>query len=152
MDTDNGLRRWNGTEWMPVNRSGRVTSLGQRNGVLYFGDTNATRAYRDGAILASPGTLLLPFAALGDDVYSIGDFFGASGTPAGVFARISSPCLADYNRDGMVDSFDYVDFVACFEGGGAAACPEGRTADADGNGFIDFFDYAEFVAQFASGC
>jgi len=153
VDSENGLLRWNGVEWQAVARSGRVSSLAQHNGILYMRNTNGTTsAYRDGAILPSAGTIRVPFAALGDDVYSVGNFLGQPGTPAGVFARIAAPCLADYNRDGMVDCFDYDEFVACFEGGGAEACPEGRTADADGNGFVDFFDYAEFVAQFSEGC
>ncbi len=49
---------------------------------------------------------------------------------------------ADYNGDGVVDFFDYLDFVDDFSGG---------MLDADFNedGVIDFFDYLDFVDAFA---
>jgi RHS repeat-associated protein len=51
----------------------------------------------------------------------------------------------DYNRDGFVDSFDYDDFMACYED---AACTGTRTADVDRNGFVDFFDDDSFVEAY----
>ncbi|MBU6412275.1 MAG: DUF1028 domain-containing protein [Planctomycetes bacterium] len=47
---------------------------------------------------------------------------------------------ADYNLDGIVDFFDYLDFVAVF-----------ATGDLDFNqdGVTDFFDYLDFIAIFA---
>jgi len=54
-------------------------------------------------------------------------------------------CPSDFNGDGVVDFFDYLDFVAEFAGGGASA-------DYNGDTVTDFFDYLDFVAQFAGGC
>ncbi|MBU6412043.1 MAG: hypothetical protein KGS45_01095 [Planctomycetes bacterium] len=56
-----------------------------------------------------------------------------------------SPCAADFNGDGILDFFDYLDFVAAF----SANDP---SADFNGDGVIDFFDYLDFVAAFAEGC
>ena len=54
-------------------------------------------------------------------------------------------CAADFNGDGQVDFFDYLDFVAAF-------AAEDPSADFNGDGQIDFFDYLDFVAAFAEGC
>lgn len=54
-------------------------------------------------------------------------------------------CAADFNDDGVVDLFDYLDFVAAF-------ASEDPIADFNVDGVIDFFDYLDFVAVFASGC
>ncbi len=54
-------------------------------------------------------------------------------------------CPADYNHDGVVDFFDYLDFVDAF----AANSP---TADFNNDTVIDFFDYLDFVDAFAAGC
>lgn len=52
------------------------------------------------------------------------------------------PCyFADFNRDGVVDFFDYLDFVSEF----ASALP---SADVNYDCEIDFFDYLDFVAFF----
>ena len=55
-------------------------------------------------------------------------------------------CPADFNGDGFLDFFDYLDFVTAFETGG------GLEADFNGDGFVDFFDYADFVEAFEAGC
>ncbi len=54
-------------------------------------------------------------------------------------------CDADFNGDGVVDFFDYLDFVQAF----AANASE---ADFNADGVIDFFDYLDFVQVFAAGC
>ena len=59
---------------------------------------------------------------------------------------IQSPCQgADFNNDGVVDFFDYLDFVDAFSSNSARA-------DYNFDGGIDFFDYLDFVDDFASGC
>ncbi|XVJ59532.1 MAG: hypothetical protein HEQ23_09040 [Tepidisphaera sp.] len=58
------------------------------------------------------------------------------------------PCRADFNADGFLDFFDYLEFVECFETG---VCG-GNSGDFNRDGFVDFFDYADFVALFESGC
>jgi hypothetical protein len=54
-------------------------------------------------------------------------------------------CPPDFNGDGFVDFFDYLDFVEGFEAGD----PD---ADFNGDGFLDFFDYTDFVYGFENGC
>lgn len=52
---------------------------------------------------------------------------------------------ADFNADGSIDFFDYLDFVAAFSNGDVSA-------DFNGDTSIDFFDYLDFVAAFSQGC
>jgi hypothetical protein len=47
---------------------------------------------------------------------------------------------SDFNQDGIVDFFDYLDFVAAFASG---------TLDFNQDGVTDFFDYLDFIAIFA---
>lgn len=54
-------------------------------------------------------------------------------------------CPADFNRDGVSDFFDYLDFVNAF----AANAPG---ADFNNDQVIDFFDYLDFVDRFSLGC
>ncbi len=54
-------------------------------------------------------------------------------------------CASDYNRDGIGDFFDYLDFVDDF----SANDP---SADFNNDQVIDFFDYLDFVDQFSLGC
>ncbi len=76
---------------------------------------------------------------------------GCAGTESGrnEFAMVGSdcnpPCAADFNGDGVVDFFDYLDFVDAF----SANDP---SADFNGDTVIDFFDYLDFVDAFSTGC
>ncbi len=54
-------------------------------------------------------------------------------------------CPSDFNHDGIVDFFDYLDFVQAF----AANDP---ASDFNNDAVIDFFDYLDFVQAFSSGC
>ncbi len=54
-------------------------------------------------------------------------------------------CPSDFNTDGVVDFFDYLDFVAAFAG-------NLQGADFNSDGVIDFFDYLDFVAAFSGNC
>lgn len=54
-------------------------------------------------------------------------------------------CAADFNRDRVVDFFDYLDFVSAF-------AANSITADFDFSGTLDLFDYLDFVGHFAQGC
>ncbi len=58
---------------------------------------------------------------------------------------LSVVCAADFNADGVVDFFDYLDFVAEFSG-------NTTSADFNADQIVDFFDYLDFVASFSSGC
>lgn len=61
------------------------------------------------------------------------------------FVVAGGDCSADFNDDGVVDFFDYLDFVSAF----AANDP---SADFNDDGAIDFFDYLDFVQEFSEGC
>lgn len=54
-------------------------------------------------------------------------------------------CPSDFNTDGIVDFFDYLDFVLAFSAAELAA-------DYNLDGVVDFFDYLDFVQSFSSGC
>lgn len=54
-------------------------------------------------------------------------------------------CPADFNRDGQVDFFDYLDFIIAFS-------REQPEADFNRDGQIDFFDYLDFINRFSAGC
>jgi hypothetical protein len=78
--------------------------------------------------------------------------WGVEYTPTEVRLRVdavNTRCPADFNMDGFLDFFDYLDYVECYEGG---SCPPSRTADINADGFLDFFDYDDFVALFEAGC
>ncbi|MDX2146335.1 MAG: GC-type dockerin domain-anchored protein [Planctomycetota bacterium] len=54
-------------------------------------------------------------------------------------------CPADFNDDGIVDFFDYLDFVASY----AVGAPR---ADFNNDGTVDFFDFLDFAQAFNNGC
>ncbi len=57
----------------------------------------------------------------------------------------ATPCSADFNDDGTLNFFDYLDFVNEFS-------TDGIAADFNHDGVIDFFDYLDFVDSFSIGC
>ena len=50
-----------------------------------------------------------------------------------------------WHSDGIVDFFDYLDFVAAFDSGS-------MDADFNGDQIVDFFDYLDFAAAFDNDC
>ncbi len=54
-------------------------------------------------------------------------------------------CNADFNRDTVVDFFDYLDFVDEFAAGNISA-------DFNHDTVVDFFDYLDFVDALSGGC
>lgn len=54
-------------------------------------------------------------------------------------------CGADFNGDGQVDFFDYLDFLDAFAN-------QDQSADFNGDGQVDFFDMLDFMAAYAEGC
>ena len=54
-------------------------------------------------------------------------------------------CGGDFNCDGVVDFFDYLDFVDAFS-------LNSPNADFNGDGFVDFFDYLDFADAYSLGC
>ncbi len=69
----------------------------------------------------------------------------AGGTAVEAIIGVRDVCLADFNSDGVVDFFDYLDFVDAFSANLASA-------DFNLDGVIDFFDYLDFVDAFSSPC
>jgi len=57
---------------------------------------------------------------------------------------IRVPCRADINFDGVIDFFDYLDYVALFAAGNSAARYNSDTV-------LDFFDYLDFLVDYAAG-
>ena len=55
------------------------------------------------------------------------------------------PCFGDFNCDGSVDFFDYLDFVDSYSA-------TGPDADFNKDGSVDFFDYLDFVDSYSAGC
>jgi hypothetical protein len=54
-------------------------------------------------------------------------------------------CLADINADGVIDFFDYLDFVDAY-------ASQHTWVDFNHDGVLDFFDYLDFVDMFSRGC
>lgn len=118
------LARWNGVSWSGV-------GLGL-----------AIPGQIDGTFFSSPGLALHEF---GGSVYVGGHFRLAGGVDSPFLARVTLPCAADNNCDGLADLFDYLDFAADF-------AAEDARADFNRDGQIDFFDYLDFVEAFAREC
>jgi hypothetical protein len=56
-----------------------------------------------------------------------------------------SACPCDFNRDGVLNSQDYFDFLTCFFGGG---CPSGQDADYNDDTVVNSQDYFDFLTCF----
>ena len=69
--------------------------------------------------------------------------YGVQYTGNSVLLRVT--CNADFNSDGVIDLFDYLDFVDVFSTG----VPD---SDYNADGVVDLFDYLDYVDQFAAGC
>lgn len=78
-----------------------------------------------------------------------GFFFGFTNFDFGVdnifIEPLGGTCEADFNNDGTLDFFDYLDFAVAFDA-------EDASADFDRNSIVDFFDYLDFVAAIDAGC
>jgi hypothetical protein len=110
---------WNGAVWTLVSDSG-IDPRG--HGAMVFEPDRTQAVFMFGGQDNLPGSQPIP----------------------GLWYRRGA-CPADLNRDGGVDFFDYLDFVAAFS--------EGRSlADFNEDCEIDFFDYLEFVAAFSRPC
>jgi trimeric autotransporter adhesin len=117
----NSIARWDGTGWRALG-AGLTVLIGIGNPV------SDLAVQQDGTIVA------------------VGSILTAGGRVSRSIARFGCPpCTADFDRNGLVDFFDYLDFVQAF-------ADEDPRADINGNGTIDFFDYLDFVEAFDSGC
>jgi hypothetical protein len=57
----------------------------------------------------------------------------------------TSSCPADFNGDGVIDLFDYLDFLSSF-------AESDLRADVNNDHVVDFFDYLDFLTLFNAGC
>ncbi len=105
------------------------------NGMLYA--FNADLSFR--------WSLSVPNANIGGPALGRDGTLIMSGSGTNLRAIRTPRCLADFNHDGTLDFFDYLDFVDAF----AANDP---SADFNGDSVIDFFDYLDFVDIFSTGC
>lgn len=86
----------------------------------------------DVALSVQAGGPVLPASSFVISARSLLD----NGTRTWLSASAAAFCTADVNLDGVIDFFDYLDFVAEFSASGPAA-------DFNGDGTIDFFDYLD---------
>ena len=111
-----------------------------------------------GTTVASPGDVMhghndwanLVYRVVPDSHQTEHDIVLAEGCPtseslAYLDAAIPVPCDADVNTDGVLDFFDYLDFVEAF-------ASEAAGADFNSDDVVDLFDYLDFVEVFATGC
>lgn len=66
-----------------------------------------------------------------------------AGAGAALLAKVR--CTADFNGDGRVDFFDFLEFVDLFNN-------NDPRADYNGDGEVDFFDFLDFTTDFDAGC
>lgn len=106
----------------------------------------AAGATGTGSFISFPSTYQIRIANmyLADAGLYICDLTNSCGSVASSPATLSV-CIGNFNCDGAVDFFDYLDFVGAF----AAQLP---SADFNQDGVIDFFDYLDFVQAFTDGC
>ena len=71
--------------------------------------------------------------------------FAATGTLNAAIHQLQCPCVADLSTDGVIDLFDYLDFVSLF-------VASNIQADINLDNRIDFFDYLDFLEAFNEGC
>jgi hypothetical protein len=76
---------------------------------------------------------------------NMGSWQSGSGAAIGVVVNGTPACQADFNHDGTLDFFDYLDFVDAF-------AASNTSADYNGDSIVDFFDYLDFVNDFSAGC
>ena len=117
---------------------------------------DATMTTLDNVIISGVGMQVLspPCGSVGitvgyqgsTDVYYNGEFLRTfAGSGQSEYDRFDVDNPADFNQDGVVDFFDYLDFVDAYSSGDPAA-------DFNKDGVLDFFDYLDFVDAFSTGC
>lgn len=126
------------------------------NGLIRSNVPVELRWHRDGVPLVDDGRVAGATSGaltIRDTTVADSGFYELVGTSCAGDARAGATvlvqCLADFNRDGFIDFFDYDVFVGCFED---ASCPPDLSADTNGDGMTDCFDYMHFVEAFETGC
>ncbi|MDX2148712.1 MAG: hypothetical protein SFZ23_14460 [Planctomycetota bacterium] len=113
-------------DWNTVGREAYVGVRLKINGAIHYGWVKAR--------LTNPRAAQLEALAWGYET--------TPNTPVAAGAG-GVDCSADFNGDGQVDFFDFLDF-------GAAFANEDITADFNSDGQVDFFDYLDFSQAFGT--
>ncbi|MBL8765015.1 MAG: hypothetical protein JNM07_12170 [Phycisphaerae bacterium] len=165
--TQTSVAKWNGSTWTRVgqNVGGYIYGLtGFNDGTgnaLYLGGTavptvgyvarleSGSWTVVDGGLTGSVGgNFPSCFSLLAWDKRLVvgGDFTAAGSTAArGIVFRKACPCPGDYNHDGVVDDFDFFDFLNDFFANSMAA-------DVNGDTSVDDFDYFDFLNALNTPC
>lgn len=154
------LMHWNGTDWDIPSPTipGMITSFAAiaPNDIWGCDNSHGTFYHYDGVTWTLVGAPSIPestetLRGYGMDtfgpcaVWSVGAYNDGT-TERTLVERLGTPrCDADFNTDGVLDFFDYLDFVTAFAAGQFAA-------DFNDDMAIDFFDYLDFVSGFSLGC
>lgn len=127
---------------------GNISTVLASQHVFVYSESHGLRDLNEGSLIAGmPAGYRLYFASnINNQGWIVGYGHTAAGKITGfVLKPRGASCSADFNRDGTLDFFDYLDFVDGFSGNAAAA-------DFNGDGIIDFFDYLDFVDSYQAGC
>jgi hypothetical protein len=147
----------------PQTQTGNVLTCPGGTAEFFFGVTNTLspptyRWSKDGAGLAdgptghgsvisgsSTPTLRVEGVHAEDQgEYTCGAVNGTCGEVTSAPARLTV-CVAEFDCNGSVDFFDYLDFVQAFS-------DEDSRADLNADARVDFFDYLDFIQSFEAGC
>lgn len=80
---------------------------------------------------------------------------GSCGTVTSAAATLSLRCNGDFNRDGIVDILDLLDYLnayAACDGQPAPCGAGGPDADINGDTVVDILDLLDFLNDFGAGC
>jgi hypothetical protein len=72
-----------------------------------------------------------------------GDIYAQRVNPDGTLGP--SPCRADFNQNGVLNSQDFFDFISAFFMGGP-------TADFNGDATVNSQDFFDYLTAFFAGC
>ena len=167
-DSTNGIYRVNAPDWFGDNNP-QPPFLGV-DVQASLGVFNGTHDFDTGEVDVDLNVIEAIFSTAGSITAGIGDFTGkqlasisfsgASNFNAGtaIFAvtvrdgvPVAPACVADVNRDGVVDGSDFIAFINAF-GEGSITPPAVSLADVNTDGIVDGNDFVAFINAFGAGC
>jgi hypothetical protein len=113
-----------------------------------FGDIVASgpRSVSDNDVLGLPGSTFYGWISESGDLASLQLDQGGFPTVDNVlFARSTRSCYPDFTGDGLLDLFDFLEFVNQFNAGD-------DNANCDQEGGLDLFDFLCYTNAFNAGC